>query len=412
MVVGSDRNVRLLKGEGHPLQGEDERRYMVGSMKPVYRCLVSTGSGWMDAEPEIDRLRPTYYVVNEDGDKPERPRSNDAKTAPPAAKSDGRPATEQLEKTNDPVRMYLREMGTVPLLDREGEVEIAQRIENGEWTIYEALCSNPVALRELLRLNEAAQKDRRILGQLISGDPSEHLDAKATDRIGRNLETFERISALDKEIRGLRLEQQGVDSKDPSYQEKEREIDRLLGKIAKDIRSIDFTVQTRNQLVELLRDIHKEFSRLRNDLRRAKKALEKESNRELRALQERRMKKYRARLRALEDRYGTAVTHHILSVLVQAIRTPQAEAAARAGAQQHRGGEATAHQPPGPPAAPQQRPGRGRRRTGGAMNRILSDSPAAPADAGARGRVRRAKLYYLRGLTGKAARIKEKVGSN
>jgi cytidyltransferase-like protein len=72
VVVGSDRNVRLLKGEGHPLQGEEERRYMVGSMKPVYRCLVSSGSGWMDAEPEIDRLRPTYYVVNEDGDKPEK----------------------------------------------------------------------------------------------------------------------------------------------------------------------------------------------------------------------------------------------------------------------------------------------------------------------------------------------------
>ena len=54
-----------------------------------------------------------------------------------------------LDKTNDPVRMYLREMGTVPLLDREGEVEIAQRIEQGEWLMYEALCENPVVLREL-----------------------------------------------------------------------------------------------------------------------------------------------------------------------------------------------------------------------------------------------------------------------
>jgi len=72
VVIGSDRNVRLLKGEGHPLQTEDERRYMVGSMRPVYRCLVSSGSGWMDAEPEIDRLKPRYYVVNEDGDKPEK----------------------------------------------------------------------------------------------------------------------------------------------------------------------------------------------------------------------------------------------------------------------------------------------------------------------------------------------------
>jgi len=72
VVVGSDRNVALLKGEGHPLQREEERRYMVGSVRPVYRCLVSSGTGWMDAEPEIDLLKPTYYVVNEDGDKPEK----------------------------------------------------------------------------------------------------------------------------------------------------------------------------------------------------------------------------------------------------------------------------------------------------------------------------------------------------
>ena len=72
VVVGSDRNVSLLKGAGHPLQREDERRYMIGAMRTVHSCLVSTGSGWMDAEPEIDRIRPTHYVVNQDGDKPEK----------------------------------------------------------------------------------------------------------------------------------------------------------------------------------------------------------------------------------------------------------------------------------------------------------------------------------------------------
>jgi cytidyltransferase-like protein len=71
-VVGSDRNVGLLKGPGHPLQREDERRYMVGAVKYVHRCLVSSGSGWMDAEPEIALIRPTHYVVNEDGDQPEK----------------------------------------------------------------------------------------------------------------------------------------------------------------------------------------------------------------------------------------------------------------------------------------------------------------------------------------------------
>jgi len=72
VVVGSDRNVALLKGEGHPLQREGERRYMVGAMRAVHSCLVSSGSGWMDAEPEIDLIKPTYYIVNEDGDQPEK----------------------------------------------------------------------------------------------------------------------------------------------------------------------------------------------------------------------------------------------------------------------------------------------------------------------------------------------------
>ena len=69
-VVGSDRNVELLKGPGHPLHREEERRYMVGSVRSVHSCLISSGSGWMDAEPEIERIVPTHYVVNEDGDQP------------------------------------------------------------------------------------------------------------------------------------------------------------------------------------------------------------------------------------------------------------------------------------------------------------------------------------------------------
>jgi cytidyltransferase-like protein len=72
VVVGSDRNVELLKGPGHPLLHEDERRYLVGAIRQVFRCLVSSGSGWMDAEPEIARIEPQYYVVNEDNDQLEK----------------------------------------------------------------------------------------------------------------------------------------------------------------------------------------------------------------------------------------------------------------------------------------------------------------------------------------------------
>jgi cytidyltransferase-like protein len=69
VVVGHDANIRVLKGEGHPLLPQDERRYAVGSIKFVKQALISTGNGWLDAEPEIERIRPHAYIVNEDGDK-------------------------------------------------------------------------------------------------------------------------------------------------------------------------------------------------------------------------------------------------------------------------------------------------------------------------------------------------------
>jgi cytidyltransferase-like protein len=69
ICLGSDANVRLLKGEGHPLLSEAERRYVVGSIKFVKQALITTGSGWLDADPEIRRLKPDIYVVNDDGDK-------------------------------------------------------------------------------------------------------------------------------------------------------------------------------------------------------------------------------------------------------------------------------------------------------------------------------------------------------
>jgi len=69
VIVGHDANIRLLKGEGRPLIREDERRYVVGSIRYVKQALISTGESWLDADPEIRRLKPDIYAVNEDGDK-------------------------------------------------------------------------------------------------------------------------------------------------------------------------------------------------------------------------------------------------------------------------------------------------------------------------------------------------------
>ncbi len=69
VVVGHDANIRLLKGEGHPMFTQEERRYLVGSVRYVKQALISSGNGWLDAEPEIERLKPDIYAVNEDGDR-------------------------------------------------------------------------------------------------------------------------------------------------------------------------------------------------------------------------------------------------------------------------------------------------------------------------------------------------------
>jgi cytidyltransferase-like protein len=72
VVVGHDANIRLLKGGGHPLLPESERVYMVHAVRCVQQALISSGHGWLDAEPEIALIKPHFYVVNEDGDKPDK----------------------------------------------------------------------------------------------------------------------------------------------------------------------------------------------------------------------------------------------------------------------------------------------------------------------------------------------------
>lgn len=69
VIVGHDANIRLLKGAGHPRFPQEERRYVVGSIRHVKQAMITTGEGWLDADPEIRRLKPDIYAVNEDGDK-------------------------------------------------------------------------------------------------------------------------------------------------------------------------------------------------------------------------------------------------------------------------------------------------------------------------------------------------------
>src|ERR1051326_4422417 len=95
----------------------------------------------------------------------------EAKEGEEGAELDLTPGT--LDKTNDPVRMYLREMGTVPLLTREGEVEIAKRIERGQLRVLKALSRSPIVINELLSLGEDLKKQVRSIKEVVTFDEEE-----------------------------------------------------------------------------------------------------------------------------------------------------------------------------------------------------------------------------------------------
>ena len=208
-------------------------------------------------------------------------------------------------RSQDPVRMYLREMGTTPLLDRQGELEIARRLEQGEWRIFAALAAYPSLLEQLVHLQEYGRVERLGLQAVVEDDAEPLLDAKARKRIRDGLAGFKEIADNDKAIKKLRTKQKRLKTGGDRYEEIEREIDRLMGKIAGRVRSLESVLGPRAGLLQALQDIHRAFARVESDLRRARVALDRESNKELRALHRRRIERYRGRLRELEATYGT-----------------------------------------------------------------------------------------------------------
>jgi cytidyltransferase-like protein len=72
VVVGNDANVTFLKGAGHPLFAQEERRYMVQAIRFVHQALVSTGWDWLDYAPQVEEVHPDLFAVNDDGDRPDK----------------------------------------------------------------------------------------------------------------------------------------------------------------------------------------------------------------------------------------------------------------------------------------------------------------------------------------------------
>jgi RNA polymerase primary sigma factor len=158
-----------------------------------------------------------------------------------------------LEKTNDPVRMYLREMGTVPLLTREGEVEIAKRIERGQLRVLKALSRSPIVIRELLTLGEDLKKNVRSIKEVVTFDEEEItqeiLDARLkefTDKIDDMAKLYKKAQLLEEKFHEVSVK------KPKDHRRARRKLARAIVATSKALRKLGFTNAERKRLIERL----------------------------------------------------------------------------------------------------------------------------------------------------------------
>jgi RNA polymerase primary sigma factor len=258
---------------------------------------------------------PEKAAALEEEHGPERPEAGEAPSGPTIVD----PAL--LEKTNDPVRMYLREMGTVKLLDREGEVSIARRIESGESRVFCALASSPRILELFLRANEVARRDRRMMRDILAGLSAE-LDERSTTRVAESMKIFTKLARFDNDFKTLKDRLRKVKHGTKRAQSVLNRIDQKAGDISVLVRSTDFTTTTRNRLLTFLAEVERQFSIPITTIRKDDAKLKTERNAERRSFYQERIRRYRKELNAIAARFG--VPYDELKRVVGEVRHGQA----------------------------------------------------------------------------------------
>ncbi len=219
------------------------------------------------------------------------------------------PPAAVIDKTNDPVRMYLREMGTVKLLDREGEVEIAKRIEHGERRVFKALSQNRIILDEIIKIYESAKKDPKVIKEMIDLATPDEMeivdpnDVKTINKIAEIMKIFEQIAKLDKKIKDANAKQAEAKTK-KAQALVEKSLDKWGRDLADNLRLVDFTPATRNRMINKLRDIDSEFGQVASVIRKDEAVLKREKERSRRDFYRKRITKYQEKLGEVEKLYS------------------------------------------------------------------------------------------------------------
>ena len=159
-----------------------------------------------------------------------------------------------LDKTNDPVRMYLREMGTVPLLTREGEVSIAKRIERGKLAVIKSISRMPSVTTRVINYGEELKRGERTVRELVVFNEEEITDEKLLARQRKLVHQIDAVRVAQDDT--LKLEEKFGDvpkADKKKYRKARWKIGRAKVATSNAIRSIEFTENIKRRLIEDLK---------------------------------------------------------------------------------------------------------------------------------------------------------------
>ncbi len=195
------------------------------------------------------------------------------------------------EKTNDPVRLYLREMGTVPLLTRESEVVIAKRFERGHLLVLKTITRAPLIVKELLQVGEDVRNDSRSIKEIVQFEDEELSEEKIGAKTKETLRQIDKIAALyllaTKQVAKL---QSVARSKKLSYLHTRYALARTRVEMSRRVRELDFTLSEKKRLIDKIRNtvervhfLEREIAKLERRVDASKADVQAEARKELKA---------------------------------------------------------------------------------------------------------------------------------
>ena len=188
-----------------------------------------------------------------------------------------------LDKSNDPVRLYLREMGIVPLLTREGEVTIAQRIERGQIKTQKAISRSPIAVERLIKMGDDLQRGKQSIRETVTfseqaeisleEDKAEEYMRWTLEGIGNIKQTYESaLKALDK----LREEQNAAKGKkSKNLLAQRRKVARLRLEISQEIKNLNLTENAMQKMIAAIRKVSDEIKKAERTISKSEDRLER-----------------------------------------------------------------------------------------------------------------------------------------